>query len=215
LRPYDPQQYNDVFQKAVVDPTMQVYNRQIVPGIQQRFVDANAGSSSALNQALGQSAADLSTSLGSQYLNFFNQQQSNTLNALNGITGIGGQRTFEPLVSQSEGILGPLIGAGGKMAAAGIMSSEKVKQNIRDYDKGLDLLCKFKVKHYDYIEKVGGEKNKVGLIAESLPSELRTVVHGVEAVDVYGLVGVLINSVKELSEKVEMLEALHGDCTTE
>src|SRR6185436_5402897 len=93
LQPYDPKQYEDVFQKSVVDPTMQVYNQQVVPGIQQRFVDANAGSSSALNQALGQSANDLGTMLGSQYLDFFKQQQANQLSALSGIGGLAGQQT--------------------------------------------------------------------------------------------------------------------------
>lgn len=205
LQPYDPQQYEDVFQKSVVDPTMQVYNQQVVPGIQQRFVDANAGSSSALNQALGQSANDLGTMLGGQYLDFFKQQQANQLSALSGIGGLAGQQTFTPLISQKQGILGPLIGAAGTVGAAAL-SSEKVKENIRDYGKGLDVIKDLEVKIYDYIESVGGAKNKVGVMAEKVPSEIQGEIEGVKAVDLYGLIGLLINSVKELNERIVQLE---------
>lgn len=108
------------FQKGVVDPTLQTYNQQVVPGIQQRFVDANASSSSALNQALAQSAGDLSTSLGSQYLQYQQGQQQNTLNALAQLGGLAGQRSFEPIVSQQQGILGPLIGGLGMLGAGSL-----------------------------------------------------------------------------------------------
>lgn len=206
LQPYDAQQYEDIFQKSVVDPTMQVYNQQVLPGIQQRFVDANAGSSSALNQALGQSAADLGTMLGSQYLDFFKQQQANTLSALGGLGGLAGQQTFQPVVNQKQGILGPLIGAGGTIGGAAMLSSEKVKENIRDYDKGLEVIKDLKVKIYDYIADVGGAKDKVGVIAETVPKEIQGEIQGIKAVDLYGLVGLLINSVKQLHAKIEQLE---------
>lgn len=205
LQPYDPQQYQDVFQKSVVDPTMQTYNQQIVPGIQQRFVDANAGSSSALNQALGQSANDLGTMLGGQYLDFFKQQQANQLSALSGIGGLAGQQTFTPMISQKQGILGPLIGAAGTIGAAAV-SSEKVKENVRDYKKGLDVIKNLEVKIYDYIESVGGAKDKVGVMAEKVPSEIQGEIQGIKAVDLYGLIGLLINSVKELNERIVHLE---------
>lgn len=205
LQPYDPAQYQDVFQKSVVDPTMQTYNQQVLPGIQQRFVDANAGSSSALNQALGQSANDLGTMLGGQYLDFFKQQQANSLSALGGLGGLAGQQTFTPLISQKEGILGPLIGAAGTVGAAA-MSSEKVKENIRDYHKGLDVIKDLEVKIYDYIQEVGGARNKVGVIAEKVPEEIQGDIQGIKAVDLYGLIGLLINSVKELNERIVQLE---------
>lgn len=207
LQPYDPQQYQDIFQKSVVDPTMQVYQQQVLPGIQQRFIDANASSSSALNQALGQSAADLGTMLGGQYMNFFNNQQANRLNALGMLGGLATQQTFTPLIHQKEGILGPLIQAGGNAASAAIMaSSEKVKENIRDYTKGLDIVKNLEVKMYDYIESLGSGKNKVGLIAEKVPEEIQGEIEGIKAVDLYGLIGLLINSVKELNQQVEHIK---------
>lgn len=206
LQPYNTQQNEDIFQKSVVDPTMQVYNQQVIPGIQQRFVDANAGSSSALNQALGQSATDLGTMLGSQYLDFFKQQQANTLSALGGLGGLSGQQTFQPVVNQKQGILGPLIGAAGNIAGAAMLSSEKVKENIRDYDKGLEVIKDLEVKIYDYIADVGGAKDKVGIIAETVPKEIQAEIQGIKAVDLYGLVGLLINSVKQLYAKIEQIE---------
>lgn len=114
LQPYSPEQYQDVFQKSVIDPSLQAYNQQVLPSIQQRFVDANAGSSSALNQALAQSAENLTTGLGAQYGNFFQNQQNRTLNALGQLGGLAGSRTFNPIVQQTPGILGPLIGAFGQ-----------------------------------------------------------------------------------------------------
>ena len=209
LQPYSAEQYEDVFSKAVVDPAMMQYEQQVLPAIQQRFVDANAGSSSALNQALAQSAGDLTTQLGSQYLNFFNQQQANQLSALSGLGGLSGQQTFQPLVSQSGGILGPLIGAAGQIGAGAAMaaSSEKVKENIKDFKKiGLKELREFKVKKYDYIEEVGGHKDKIGLIAEELPKELTCEKDGILHVDLYALMSVMINAMQELDEKIVQLE---------
>lgn len=211
LQPFDQQQSQNLFNQSVVDPAMMNFQNQILPSIQQRFVDANAGSSSALNQALAQSATDLTTALGSQYGQFFqNQQQShqqNQMNALSGLSGLAGQQTFTPIVSQQEGILGPLLGAAGSLGGAALMSSEKVKENIKNFTKvGLEDLKNFKVKQYDYIEEVGGAKDKIGLIAEDLPKEITLEKDNILHVDLYALMGVMINSIKELNQKVEKLE---------
>lgn len=118
LQPQGVGDYQDIFQQTYIDPAMQTYQQQVLPGIQQRFVDADAGSSSALNQALAQSAQDLSTSLGSQFGQFYQQQQANQLAALGQLGGFAGQQTFQPYVQQRQGLLGPLIGAAGKAAGA-------------------------------------------------------------------------------------------------
>lgn len=207
LQPYDPSAYQDVFNKAVVDPAMMNYEQQLLPALQQRFVDANAGSSSALNQALAQSANDLTVGLGAQYGQFFQNQQANQLQALQGLGALGTNQTFSPLVSQSGGILGPLIGAGGALGAGYIMSSKEVKENIKDFKKlGLKDLLKFKVKIYDYIEEVGGQKDKIGLIAEDLPKELTAQKDGILHVDLYALMSVMINAIQELNDRVVQLE---------
>jgi len=206
LQPMDKGQMDDIFQKSYVDPAMQTFEQQMLPAIQQRFADANAGSSSALNQALGQSAADLSTQLGSQYGQFFQNQQGMQQNAINQFLPLMTGQTFSPLIQQQQGILGPLVQAGGQIGAAAAMSSKTVKENIKDYKKGLKALKDLDVKQYDYIEDVGGEKDKVGLIAEDVPKELTAEKDGILHVDLYGVMGLMINAIKELNEKIVQLE---------
>lgn len=243
------------FKTGVVDPMMQQYNQQVLPGVQQRFTDLNAGSSSALNQALASSANDLTTQMGQMYLPFmqnqqqnklaaasglsniylpFMQQQQNTrmgaaqgyaglsnpymdiyraqagnrLNALSGLGGLVAQQRFTPMIHQQQGLAGPLIGAGGSILGGIAMSSIKTKENIFPYEKGLEIVKNLDVKSYDYKSEFGGIKNKVGVISEELPDELCTDLNGIRCVDTYGLISILINSVKELEEKVARLEKI-------
>lgn len=114
LQPYDQQAFGDLFQKSFVDPSLQALQRQIIPGIKESFLGMDESGSGSLNRALAQSAADVSTGLGQQYMNFYNQQQQRKLGALSGLGGLAGQRTFEPHIEQTQGILGPLIAALGQ-----------------------------------------------------------------------------------------------------
>jgi hypothetical protein len=111
-----PQNYEQMFQESIVEPTTRAYEQRVVPGIQQRFVDANAASSSALNQALSQGASDLSSQLGGQYMNFLQGQQQNTLGALGQLGGLAGRQTFQPY--QQGGLLGSLLGGLGQLGGA-------------------------------------------------------------------------------------------------
>jgi len=104
-----PQNYEKMFQENIVEPTTRAYEQRVVPGLQQRFVDANASSSSALNQALAQGASDLTSSLGGQYMNFLQGQQQNTLGALGQLGGLAGTRSFQPM--QQQGNLGDILKA--------------------------------------------------------------------------------------------------------
>jgi hypothetical protein len=113
-----PEEMQNIFQKTYVDPAMQAYQRNILPSIQQRFVDLDAGSSSALNQALAQSATDLSTSIGSQYGQFLQGQQGQQLSALAQFLPLLQQKTFQPQFQQQQGLLGPLLQAAGQIGAA-------------------------------------------------------------------------------------------------
>ena len=100
-----------------MDPAMQTFEQQTVPAIQQRFVDEGGGSSSALNQALAQSASDLSTMIGSKEGEFqFGQQQlqqGGMQNILQLLAQMSSQRTFDPMIQQRQGLLPPLIGGVG------------------------------------------------------------------------------------------------------
>lgn len=113
-----PGAFQDVFQQAVVDPAMMAYEQQALPAIQQRFVDVGAGSSSALNQALGQSAADLSTMIGQQAGQFYQKEQASQQNVMQLLNQLLGQKTFEPIVQKQQGLAGPLIGAAGTVGGA-------------------------------------------------------------------------------------------------
>lgn len=107
------EEMQDLFQQSYVDPAMQAFQQQMIPSIQQSFGDANAGSSSALNQALAQGASNLSTQLGGQYGQFVQGQQNRQLGALSRFMPLLTNQTFSPQFQQKQGWLSPLIGAGG------------------------------------------------------------------------------------------------------
>jgi hypothetical protein len=109
LQPQSQGDLQSAFQKGVVDPSMQQFNQQVIPGVTSQFTDANAGASSALNQALAGKAGDLQTSLASQYLPFMQGQQGNTLQALGQMGGLATGQTQQPY--QQQGMLGDLIAA--------------------------------------------------------------------------------------------------------
>ncbi len=212
--------FEDQFQQGVVQPAMKTYEQDIMPAIQQRFTDANAGSSSALNQALLRSSEDLTGILGSQRIGYQQGQeqlrqgqqglrQQAQMGALGQIMQLMNARQFQPIVQgPQEGILKDLIAGGSQIGAAAMMSSRKVKTNIRNYDKGLDVVRNMDVKQYDYTIEVSGNQNdRVGLIAEELPEELHAEIDGIKGVDLYGLVSTLVNCVKQLDAKVKILEA--------
>ena len=112
-----PEELQQVFQQAYVEPAMQTFQQQAIPSIMQAYGDVNAGSSSALNQALAQSASDLSTSLGSQYGQLYNMNQQNQLASLGLFNPMLNQQTYQPVFSQSPGILPGLLSAGGQIGA--------------------------------------------------------------------------------------------------
>ena len=105
----DPKQFQEMFQKSFVDPAQQNMQRQIIPGIKEQFMGMDESGSSALNQALSQSATDLTTSLGSQYMNQYNLAQNRGMQA-------AGQHQFSPMIHEQQGILGDIIKAIGAMA---------------------------------------------------------------------------------------------------
>ena len=110
-----------MFEKSFVEPSKQALERKYIPAIKESMLGTEESGSSALNQTLAQTATDLSTSLGSQYMNQYNQQQSNLMNILNLLTGMSTQRTFEPQFTRREGILGPLLGAGTQLGGIGLL----------------------------------------------------------------------------------------------
>jgi hypothetical protein len=131
---------------------------------------------------------------------------------------IGSMSAGQPISTVHQEGAGSSLGGG--LAKAGItaaathflpqlfaaMSSKDVKENIKDCNKGLKDIENLEVKSYDYKEGFG-DKNRIGIIAEDAPEEIRTTIDGVNAVDLYGMISLLVNSVKELSARVKKLEA--------
>ncbi len=120
-QPMDQQQFQDMFQKSFVDPAQQMLQRQIVPGIKEQFMGLDESGSSALNQALAQSATDLSSALGSQLMNQYNIGQQRQMGALSGLGGLAGQQTFEPMLFKQQGILPNLLEILAKFGAGAML----------------------------------------------------------------------------------------------
>jgi len=142
------------------------------------------------------------------------QQNMSAIDRYTQLMNQGFNKQFEVGIDPgSEGLWPSIIEATGNVlggAAAGgaaAASSRNIKENIKEYDKGLEAIEKMSVKQYDYKEEfIKDSKDKVGLIAEELPEEIQEKVNGILHVDLYGLLAITINAVKELSEKVKKLE---------
>jgi hypothetical protein len=206
LQPYNPQQFENFYQKSFIDPSQQALQRHFIPQIKENFLGLDESGSSALNRALTQSATDLSTSLGQGMLGQYNQTQANQLSALSGLGSLAGAQTFQPVVSNQQGILGSLLGLGGQLGGAALLSSREYKENIRPLERGLESLKKMKAYRYDYKEELGGLKGQVGVMVEDSPEEIVMDEAGMKAINMYGLVAMLVDCVNELASKVEKLE---------
>lgn len=66
LKGFDPARTQQAFQAGVADPAMRQFREQIAPGIQERFIGAGAGQSSAAQRQLSQAGSDLQSNLSGQ-----------------------------------------------------------------------------------------------------------------------------------------------------
>lgn len=64
LGQFNPQQFEQLFQQGIANPTIRNYEQQVLPAIQNRFSDQSNLYGSGLNQALNQSAQELTGGLG-------------------------------------------------------------------------------------------------------------------------------------------------------
>jgi len=120
-------------------------------------------------------------------------------------------------------------------------SDERLKENITNSTKGLDIINQITVRNFNYIEKatpiteesvddngiirtiitdydgdnrynLDPEPLRTGFIAQEieniLPEAVKENVHGHKTVDIDPVIYSLVNAVKELSAKVETLEAM-------
>lgn len=210
LQPYNPEQFQELFDQAFIKPAMMTYEQNTLPAIYESFGDANAGSSSALNQALAASAKDLSTGLGSQMGQFYQNYMGNQMSALSGLMNPMGQ----PIVRNAYSPYGDAISGAAKIGASAlpyVLSTMQSKENVRPCKLGLDSLRTWDVYQFDYKKCFGGQRDVIGMIAEDLPNELIDIKEGLAHVNLYSVIGVLVNSIQELADRIESLEAQHGN----
>ena len=136
-----------------------------------------------------------------------------------GVNGAGSNTFF---VKGSSGVYNS-----GNTTAWQTTSDSRIKKNIVDNNTGLDILNQIQVRNFEYrteeeiidFDNPGAVKvDKQGLqlgviaqeIAEVLPEVVKTQSTGVKTVDPDNLTWYLVNAVKELSAKVEELEAKLG-----
>jgi len=101
MQPYDEDQFQGLFKKAFIDPAMMNYEQNALPKIQERMMGMDQDASGSLNQALAQSAQDLSTGLGTQMGQFYQQQQGNQMDAMKLLASLFGIQTQQPIVRNS------------------------------------------------------------------------------------------------------------------
>lgn len=122
LQPQQMDEARQAYEQSVISPALQALRRDIMPAIQERYAGVGAGSSSALNQALSRSAEDITQQLANQFGQYYAGQQQmgqqGQLQALQNLSGLLGQRTFDPIIQQKAGLLPSLIQAGGQFGAA-------------------------------------------------------------------------------------------------
>jgi hypothetical protein len=188
--------------------------RQFQQGSQLANLQSRLQSSA---QLLGQPFTPQYSGLGAQSPY---QTKSGQTSGMGGQLIGGGLSALGSYASSEAGAaaLSSLFSGGSSAAAAAApaliaASSRDIKENIKDYDEGIGLIRDLNVKKYDYTVNTGGrQKDCIGLIAEEVPEVIRTVVGDdefgyIKAVDVYGLVALLVNAVKQLDIKVKELEA--------
>jgi hypothetical protein len=140
----------------------------------------------------------------------FNTQVQGSYNQRAGSQDGGGSSLLGGL-GQGLGTAGSAWALAKFLPAAAAASSIKVKDNIEPYENGLDEVRKMEVKKYNYtIPVVGRQDERIGLIAEDMPKEIQLDIDGINHVDVYGLVAILINAVKNLDEKITKMEINHA-----
>lgn len=215
-------QFAPIQEKAISD-----YQRFTQPSQAAQY----APNSSAAKQALKQGNEDLQRTLASDFSNLQNSIAGNYMNQLSGNRNLdvntrlqsnaslvgqpvqavygGHPNAYNQQQASQQQDWGTSIGNLATGAAAlYAASSSEIKENIQDCDLGLDAVRDMDVKIYDYIGPVDGRQTgRVGLIAEDVPEEIQGMLGDIKAVDVYGLVAVLVNAVKELDAKVKELEA--------
>jgi len=100
-------------------------------------------------------------------------------------------------------------------------SDARVKQDVEDYDSGLDVLCGLRPRRFRFkaeVKKDGGAPFQIGLVGqeaeEAMPEAVSIEPHSHDGVDYDDfrhvntgpVIWALVNAVKELKSRIEVLE---------
>jgi hypothetical protein len=129
------------------------------------------------------------------------------------INGVGNNGYTYPLLAwNSEGryLFGIDNNGGGYLGSGGwyYASDKRLKKNVVYFNSGLNIINKLKPTKFDYVK---GEKNQVGFVAQDieniLPASVKKNKEGMLSLKESDIIPYLVNAVKELSERVKILES--------
>ncbi len=87
MQPYDPTAAGEYFTQTVQNPTMQTWEQDVLPSIQEHYIGQGAGRSGAANRAIAKSGADMMTGLNAARGDIlYRDKQQYTQNAMNAVT---------------------------------------------------------------------------------------------------------------------------------
>ena len=101
-----PQDITSYIQKAIVDPTMQAFNQQIMPAIDQRFAGQSGfGSDKAIQEgiAAGNAATGIGSAASTAAMNALQNQQQNTISAAESLTSTNTANTNQAISLNTAG----------------------------------------------------------------------------------------------------------------
>lgn len=166
-----------------------------------RLYNANAGASAQTHIDLGndqnQSAVTLILNSSTNTAN----AGGNAFHIFNGLSA--------PIRMRAGGSGGVDLASGGTSWAP--VSDQRLKKNIAPLNYGLAQLNQIEAIRFDYIEDDSDDGKRIGFIAQQLQPIVPEAVWGTEDTHFRAssveLIPVLVNAIKELSAKVEALEA--------
>jgi hypothetical protein len=129
------------------------------------------------------------------------------------VRGIGNNwDTWPLLVHNNSGkyLFGIDNNGGGYLGSGGwyYASDKRLKKNVVYFNSGLNIINKLKPTKFDYVK---GGKNQVGFIAQDieniLPASVKKNKEGMLSLKESDIIPYLVNAVKELSERVKILES--------
>lgn len=109
------------FQKGIVDPSMARFRNQIIPQIQQGFIQSGQQRGTGLEDTLTRAGVDMSQLINEQYLPFKQKGQDRMSEVLNSILGMGAGSFNRPSNTQALG-----------ESAAGYFSSPDFQGGLAD-----------------------------------------------------------------------------------